>query len=365
MIFLLLVVAAIAAMFVMEKNGEYSYSGELQLATEYPPPHEKEATDGIVRSLKTILDKDYPPPKRMMRDAHPKQHALVKAEFKVREDIPNELKVGVFARPATYKSWIRFSNLSAGVPDIAKDSRGMAIKLMGVEGPKLLPEQRYEQTQDFVFMSTNIFVTKDAKGFADLLTSINKGKAAAAIHMLTHPRLLMLFMKVRIKIASLLDVTWGSTTPYLLGNQAVKYAVMPQKSTGQKIPSGEVAENFLRDRMTQTLGKDAFMLDFYVQVQKDPDKMPIEDPRVPWSESLSPFVKVATIKVLQQNFDKPAQNMYGDQLSFTPWHSLPEHRPLGGINRARKVIYDTMSKYRHSRNDEISSEPSEGPPFVI
>jgi len=73
---------------------------------------------------------------------------------------------------------------------------------------------------------------------------------------------------------------------------------------------------------------------------------------------LSPFVKVATVHIPPQNFDTPAQNEYGDNLSFNPWHCLPVHRPLGGINRARKIIYETMSKYRHARNSAPRDEPT-------
>ncbi|MEX0612760.1 MAG: hypothetical protein WD738_15425 [Pirellulales bacterium] len=89
--------------------------------------------------------------------------------------------------------------------------------------------------------------------------------------------------------------------------------------------------------------------------------MPIEDPRVLWSAKLSPFVKVATVRIPPQKFHTPAQHEYGDNLSFNPWHCLPEHRPLGGINRARKIIYETMSKYRHARNSAPHDEPTEVP----
>ena len=44
------------------------------------------------------------------------------------------------------------------------------------------------------------------------------------------------------------------------------------------------------------------------------------------------------------------QNLACDNLSFNPWHSLPEHRPIGGINRLRKAVYETVSAYRHERN---------------
>ncbi|MBT8231629.1 MAG: catalase family protein [Saprospiraceae bacterium] len=360
---LLILVALVIFLFFNEARNTYSYKGKMDLATEYPPPGEKAATESIIGSLKTLLEKNYPPPKRTLRDAHPKQHGLVKAEFTILDNIAEEYKVGIFKEPKTYKAWIRYSNLNGGAPDIKKDSRGMAIKLMGVEGTKLLPEQLNETTQDFVFMSTQFFVTKDVEGFAQLLTAINSGTVKTVSYFLTHPRLLMLFLKVRSQSPSLFDINWGSTTPYLFGDRAVKYAVHPKTPTGQTLPTGTPPVDYLRERMAATLKKDSIELDFFVQVQVDAKKMPIEDPRVTWDPKLSPFVKVATVKVLQQEFDTPEQQMYGDQLSFTPWHSLPEHRPMGGINRGRKAIYDTMSKFRHTRNGEVSKEPTDWSPY--
>ncbi len=334
------------------------------MATEYPPPGEAAATEKIIGLLKERLEKDFPAPERMQRDAHPKQHGLVKAEFTVSEHIPEEYRVGVFAEPRTFHAWIRYSNLSGQQkPDISKDSRGMAIKLMGVEGEKILPEQADATTHDFVFMSTQIFVTKDVKTFGKLLKSINGGKVSAGVFFLTHLGLLKLFASVNIQVADMFDVEWGSTTPYLLDDRAVKYAVLPQTPSGATLPTGTPSDNYLRERMVQTLKDGAVYLDFYIQVQTDAVLMPIEDPRVEWSQDRSPFVKVATIKVLQQTFDTPEQQLYGDQLSFTPWHALPVHRPMGGLNRGRRAIYDTMSKFRHTRNGEVSQEPTDWKTF--
>lgn len=332
----------------------------MELATEYPSKGEKKATEKVIGLLKELLEKDYPAPARTERDAHPLQHGLVKAEFIIEPDIPENLKVGIFSEAKTYESWIRYSNLSPGKPDIKKDSRGMAIKVMGVKGEKLLPDLIDAPTQDFVFMSTQIFVTKDVRGFGNLLGSISKGKLNAALHFLTHPRLVSLFLKVQIQLPNLTGIEWGSTTPYLLGEgTAVKYAVMPRTPTTETIPGKKdnVSDRYLRERLVANLEKDDIYLDFYVQVQTDPRKMPIEDPRKLWSRDESPFIKVATIKVLKQTFDTPAQQLYGDNLSFSPWHALPVHRPLGGINRGRRAIYDTMSKFRHKRNDEKMAEP--------
>jgi hypothetical protein len=41
---------------------------------------------------------------------------------------------------------------------------------------------------------------------------------------------------------------------------------------------------------------------------------------------------------------------FGERLSFTPWHALPQHRPLGAINRIRRVVHDTISNLRSELN---------------
>ena len=85
--------------------------------------------------------------------------------------------------------------------------------------------------------------------------------------------------------------------------------------------------------------------------------MPVEDPGKLWNEAISPFRKVATIKIPLQSFATPERDELGENLSFTPWHALPEHRPLGGINRARRVIYDLISIFRHKENNQLRREP--------
>lgn len=329
-----------------------------QLATEYPPKNEAAATEKIIGLLKERLERDYPAPARTERDAHPKQHGLVKAEFIIADDIPAEYCVGIFSEVKTYEAWVRYSNLSPDIADIKKDSRGMAIKVMGVPGEKILPGLKDAPTHDFVFMSTQVFVTKDVAGFGNMLGAINRGEVAAGLHFLTHLGLTSRFLKVRIKVPDLPGVGWGSTTPYLLGEErAVKYAVFPHRPSTATLPGKDASENYLRERLVETLSAGPVELDFFIQVQTDARRMPIEDPRKRWDTSASPFIKVATVRLLQQTFDTPAQQLYGDNLSFSPWHALPVHRPLGGLNRGRRAIYEVMSGFRHGRNEERMVEP--------
>src|SRR5262245_27769651 len=60
----------------------------------------------------------------------------VEASFEVPEHLPEVLRVGLFARPATYRAHIRFANASSAT-DRDKDVRGMAIALFEVPGENL------------------------------------------------------------------------------------------------------------------------------------------------------------------------------------------------------------------------------------
>ena len=54
--------------------------------------------------------------------------------------MPKNLAKGIFVPDKTYSAWIRFSNASgdATQADDKKDARGMAIKILGVSGKKIL-----------------------------------------------------------------------------------------------------------------------------------------------------------------------------------------------------------------------------------
>ena len=143
----------------------------------------------------------------------------------------------------------------------------------------------------------------------------------------------------------------------MFGATAVKYSAIPHVTHPDEIPANP-GPDYLRAAMVRQLAQGAVVFDFTVQLQVDASNMPIEDPGKEWQESESPFRKVATIRIPQQEFDSEAQRTFGENLSYTPWHSLPAHRPLGGINRARKIVYDAISTFRHERNNVARQEPT-------
>jgi len=328
-----------------------------QLATETIPAGEAGRIRDLASRLQAKILRENPTG-IMRRDAHPKMHGVVKAEFTVASDLPPHLQVGVFAQARTYQAWIRFSNQSPSRgPDSERDIRGMAIKLMGVPGEKLLEQQKNEQTQDFILISTNAFVTRDVAQFDDLIKAMTGSLWAKLCFFGSHWRVIGNLLRSMRKFANPLQIRYFSTTPYLFGAGAVKYSAIPQIARPDTVPA-EPADDYLRAAMATQLRTDDALFDFAVQLQTDAETMPIEDPGRAWDEAVSPYRKLATIRIPRQEFDSEAQRAFGENLSFTPWHSLPEHRPLGGINRARRVVYEIISAFRHERNQVPRREPT-------
>ena len=127
----------------------------MPIPTESPPSRsERNNALQLAELLAATIDLVYPPGTLVRRDAHPKHHAVVRGEFVVSGDVPDDLKHGIFATPGRVPAWIRFSNGSPLVrPDRRRDQRGCAIKLVGIPGPKLLEHERDAVTQDFLLAS--------------------------------------------------------------------------------------------------------------------------------------------------------------------------------------------------------------------
>lgn len=332
---------------------------------EVVPPGEAEAIDAIVNTITQIVSATYSAGARpVTRDAHAKGHGCVKAEVKVFANLPSELRQGVFAGPRSFPAWIRFSN-GNGTPqdDHSGDGRGMAIKLMGVVGQKLLADEAKAQTQDFVMINHPVFFVRNAADYVTF-TALSKNNRANEFFQ-THPHEAQISGAITAKnIGHVFEQRYFSMTPYLLGQHPIKFSATPIAcATGAPLnPSGGATSaadpNYLRAGMRAWLNEKDACFNLAVQPQTDPAAMPIEDPTIAWDEAKAPFITVAVIRIPQQQFDSAAQQRFCENLSFTPWHALHAHRPVGGINRVRKVVYETISKLRHKLNAAPRVEPT-------
>lgn len=296
------------------------------------------------------------------RDAHAKQHGCVRADFTVLASLPSAMRQGVFAEAHTFHAWIRFSN-AVGTDDQAGLARGMAIKLLGVPGRKILPDQADATTQDFLLVNYPVFNVRTAADYVDFLTKSDAGQLP--LFFRAHPESERITAAIAAQpVGNPLLQRYYSMTPYALGSSKVKYSAKPVSCTtgetlhdeGGGVRSSE--PDYLRAAMRARLADGASCFSFMVQRQTDPAKMPIDDSTVLWSEELAPFVTVASITIPPQRFDSPEQQAFCENLSYTPWHALPVHQPLGTINRIRRVVYDATSSLRHRLNGVPRREPS-------
>ncbi|MGH7999882.1 MAG: catalase family protein [Brasilonema sp.] len=296
-----------------------------------------------------------------LRQAHPKSHGLVWGEFIVENNIPDALKVGVFSAPKTYPIWVRFSNAGEAEKrgkfksDKEPDARGLAIKLLNVEGEKLLDDE--DKTQDFILINNPVFFIRDVKGYVDI-AKVASGQADPELAQAMQSSFAILQEIGSKKISSPLFIQYWSTTPFKLGSQAIKFSVKPQQieAVPDSIPD---SDNYLREATVKHLtdeGKEA-IFDFLIQLFVDEEKTSIENPTQEWKEEDSPFIKVATIRIRSQKFDFEERNRLNEGLSFNPWHTLPEHEPIGSLNLARKKIYQELAKYRREQIEKRLREP--------
>ena len=325
-------------------------------------PNEEAYLDSIINSFVAQM-RGLWKPGQFERGGNTKTHGIVRGEFIVHEGLAPELRHGIYAEPRTYRAWVRFSGPGPYItPDI--DDVGfmsISIKLLGVPGPKLMEEEKF--TQDMFGVSTPTFVTPDTQANAHL--QINSVKNATIFHFINlhHPHVLDLIMQsLWTKTqSSPFEAPYFSCVPYLLGEgQAMQYSVWPKSTRKTPIPRVPFRppDDYLRDAMVATLAQEDVEFDIRLQLQTDAFRMPLENNGVLWPEKLSPRRSVATLRIPRQTFNSPAQMDFARKLSYNPWHCIAEHRPLGNQSRARRRMYDTLSKFRHEMNGVPLYEPT-------
>lgn len=268
----------------------------------------------------------------------------VDAEFVVPADLPAPLKVGVFATSGTYQARVRFASANS-LSDREADIRGMSVTVHGVPGENLTPGVT---DMDFVLNSHPVMMVGDTKSFLELLRANEAGGLRRILYFLTHPKAAKIAGAARQRPTCHLDIPYWSATPYLFGSgRAVKYRMQP--AAGQQ-PSGAPTgtASYLTDALRARLAAGDAAFDLAVQFQTDPRVMPIEDASVDWPVSVSPFQTVARLRIPAQRFDSPDQLARCEAMRFSPWHAPVPHRPLGGMNRARRAIYEALAAFRAS-----------------
>ena len=295
------------------------------------------------------------------RALHAKGQLAALGEFTVLPDLPPHARAGLFGSPQTFRALVRYSNGSGSRQDDRKpDVRGIAVKLVGVPGKKVIPGMEDAKTQDFLlirspstpFRSADEFVpfvmaaTSPLTGLPKVIGKLGFGRTVQIIKSAVK--------QFGLPVRPLASTNYFSAVPIRFGAYAVRYALRPVAAdTGASKSS---SADYLGDELAMRLRTQAVNYEFQLQFFEDETSTPIEDASVDWS---SPYVTVARLTLPAQDVSSGRGKRVAalvEKLSFDPWHAQEELRPLGNIMRARNAAYRLSTQERKATPEPDGSE---------
>ena len=348
-------------------------------AIEQIEPGEEQTINQVCQTFDKILEKTAEDYGHAVRAVHAKAHAILQGTLRVEDALPPELAQGLFARPGEHKVYIRISTNAGDIlPDAVSLPRGLAMKVLDVEGERLPGAEG--ETQDFIMVNGPVFQVRTTDKFLGNLKLLAKttdraeGAKVALSGMLRGVNTALSAIGIEsTKIQSLggapnydpLGETYYSVTPFRYGDYIAKFSIAPVSQgltalTGEKIDASD-DPNAIRTRVQQDMVRTSAVWEFRVQLCRDLEKQPVEDPTVQWNEDDSPFQRVATITAEpQDSWSQESVQAVNEEMRFAVWTGLAAHRPLGNINRARNAPYKHSAKFRARFNSCPIHEPRSG-----
>jgi hypothetical protein len=351
------------------------YTDDVELIPEDEPVE----IQRVVQALELILTRGHAKTGQFQADVHVKTHGYAQGELRVVPNLPEELAQGLFHQVGVYPAIVRFSNAASQLqPDALPDGRGMAIKVLGVEGDMVQTDELSGPTQDFVMINHPVFFARNVKDYLrieQVLVQANDHPLATLRSGLTggewnplhwHWREMLTVARIAGQLpAHPASQTHFSMAPIRFGNYVAKYRVQPvgdrHDSNLDLVKRLGSQTDAMRLALEATLHNQEILFEVQVQLRTSEKTMPIEDPSIDWPERESPFRTVAHLLLPRQEIALRPQEAAYQNLSFNVWHALAAHRPLGGINRVRRKVYAVSSAWRRQqRASKLEEQPDTG-----
>jgi hypothetical protein len=298
------------------------------------------------------------------RALHAKGQLGLDAALTVLPDLPDHARLGPFAAPATFRAYVRYSNGSGRRQRDAKaDVRGVAVKLLGVPGKKIIPGMEGAKTQDFLLIRSPTTPFRNADEFVPFVIAVTSPLTGLprAIAKIGVGRTLQILKRAGQQlgqpVGSLAATRYFSAVPIRFGAYAVRYALRPHLPPGPPLPLR--SPDALAEELSARLQKGPVVYDFQLQFFTDEARTPIEDASVDWKEEDAPFLTVARLTLPMQDPSSARGRRIAERvegLSFDPWHALEELRPLGNMMRARNPAYRLSTQERKALPEPDGSE---------
>jgi len=344
------------AYFFMPSRSALQFLSELRAPCLERIPHEESAHALALAALHVAkIQNDFerqPAPRQARRGFHAKSHGIVRASLRVEEDLAPSFRRGVFQPGAAYPAWVRFSSGSFfKQSDRKRDVHGLAIKLMGI--PDLPRAALFERhTQDCLLIDAPALMVGNVRQALAFDRALVRGPLGLLAHLATHLDEALAIARITSKPSHLFERQYSSVVSFAHGpDRAVRYLVRP--ASGQILRAAPAGDDGLRASLRTQLEQADFTLELCLQTRGLQD-LPIEDARVDWNTEPQ---RVATLTLHAEGFGSPEQEQLGERMSFNPWNTLEAHRPLGGLNRARRVVYRAVYELRARLNGHKLYEP--------
>lgn len=342
--------------------------------------NEQQTIKGLVDVFDIILERTSQDYGHAVRSVHAKAHGILVGEMRIDHGLAPELAQGLFATPGLHQVMMRLSTNAGDIlPDDVSLPRGLALKVLGVCGERLPGADG--ETQDFVMVNGPVFQAPTADKFLDnlkllakttdrlegtkqTLSAVLRGVSSALGAVgIESPAINSLGGAPNVDP---LGETYYSITPFRYGDYIAKFSIAPV-SPSLTARTGAIIDvtdrpNAIRETVQQEMHGIDGMWEFRVQLCRDIDKQPVENPTVRWDETEAPFHRVATIRVKPQDSWAPANvQAVDEEMRFSVWTGLAAHQPLGNINRARRVPYQHSAEFRARFNGCPFHEPAASP----
>lgn len=296
-----------------------------------------------------------------LRPVFLKAHGVAAGKFVIRKDLAENLRVGVFAGEE-YPVWARFSSDTLPTIHDFKTTAGIGIKLFGVHGKKLLggPD---DTTFDLILQNHDVFFVDDAAAMCEF-TKAGVVDGDLDAYLKGHPVTDQILKDMEKPVGSLLSTTYWSVLPYAFGaGRHAKYKLEPTLTVAPP-SAGPIDPTYLSADLKARLAAGPSAFRFLVQLQSDPAAMPVDRATVRWDEAISVPVHVADIVFDRQDIEARGQAEYGENLAWNTWRVTDEHRPVGSLADARRIVYSMSADQRRNVNGVPAGEPNSPRPLI-
>ncbi len=284
------------------------------------------------------------------RALHRKQLTAAHGTLEVLDGSPAYTRHGLFATPRFHDVWVRLSNGGFDrASDRAPDVRGFSLRVFGVDGASALGNGA-ARSQDFTLINQEVFAFPTSDEFVAFVVAASQGKGELLRHvfkrygLLGGPRQLGRLLKTAARpFSGFATETLFSTVPMANGPYAVRVRLLPAGSNGN--PVADASEDWAADFCSR-LARHPLHWDLQMQFFASEALTPIEDASVNWP---TPYSTVARLMLPIQDCASAQGRALCEKVEGTvidPWQALAAHRPLGDVQRARKVVYFQSQKGR-------------------